>query len=223
MREAGIHYVSPELTDFYQFGVFDGNSMITVAKVYQARNIKLKGVYGFDSFSGMPDQNVEPHWQDAWKPGELNVSERLGVSEDQAVEFVRNKIQHNSSNYENLYLFKGFFSETLYDDMVKEFNMQPAGWVDCDADIYSSTLESMDFMCRNGLIVPGTVLYYDDWGGVPDHLWQTCSAGESRAHVEISEKYGLECTMLNQFGGAYPHVQRIYRVEKVNGTNEAND
>jgi hypothetical protein len=214
MRELAQRFISPDLRDFYQFGVFDGNSMVSVNNIYKSRNIKLDGVYGFDSFSGMPVQDYEPHWQDCWKPGELNVSERLNMTEDQAVEFVRNKIETNK-NYDRLHLFKGFFSETLYDGMVQEFNMQPAGWVDCDADIYSSTLESMDFMCRNKLIVPGTILYYDDWGGVPDHLWQNNAAGESRAHAEISKEYGMECEFITQIGSCYPHVQRIYRVTKI--------
>jgi hypothetical protein len=218
MRELATNYVCSDLTDFYQFGVFDGNSMVAVSNIYKSRGIKLRSVYGFDSFTGMPEQDFEPHWQDAWKPGELNVSQRLNLTENQAVEFVRNKIDTKSGNYDNLHLFKGFFCDTLHDDMVKEFDMRPAGWVDCDADIYSSTLESMDFMCRNGLIVPGTILYYDDWGGVPDHLWQNNAAGESRAHVEICKEYGMECSFITQIGSTYPHVQRIYRVDGINKT-----
>ena len=76
----------------------------------------------------------------------------------------------------------GFFSESLNKCPVEK--MKPASWVDIDVDLYSSTIEAMTFMMDNKLIIPGTLLYYDDWKGF--------SCGEGRAHQEISVKYGLK-------------------------------
>lgn len=41
--------------------------------------------------------------------------------------------------------------------------MAPAMLVDADADPYSSTVQSLGWMCDHRLLVRGTVIYYDDW------------------------------------------------------------
>ena len=63
--------------------------------------------------------------------------------------------------------------------------MKPALYVDIDADLYSSSLQALEWLFRMGLIVPGTVIGYDDWTfGGPQ--------GEQRAHREVMKRHGVK-------------------------------
>tara|TARA_B100000674_G_C37914556_1_gene950211 strand:- start:2 stop:301 length:300 start_codon:yes stop_codon:yes gene_type:complete len=42
--------------DYYEFGVFQGSSIISVALIFKTLGIKKK-LYGFDSFGGFPSYN----------------------------------------------------------------------------------------------------------------------------------------------------------------------
>ena len=62
--------------------------------------------------------------------------------------------------------------------------MAPALLVDADADLYSSTVQSLGWMCAHRLLVSGSVVYYDDWGAGGSH-------GQQRAHQEIASAYNI--------------------------------
>ena len=66
---------------------------------------------------------------------------------------------------------------------------------------------------ENNLIVPGTLIGYDDWGGTPG--FEEFKDGESRAHKEIVDEWGIKMTKLYQCGNAYPHVQTVWIVEDI--------
>ena len=59
---------------------------------------------------------------------------------------------------------------------------RPALYVDIDVDLYSSTYQALEWLAQFGLLVPGTIIGYDDWvtGG---------ENGEQRAHKDILEKF----------------------------------
>ena len=68
------------------------------------------------------------------------------------------------------------------------------GWVtrqfiDIDSDLYTSTKQALTWMFRNQLVVPGTLVGYDDWVATPPPLY---SKGESRAHAEIAQEFGVQ-------------------------------
>ena len=65
-------------------------------------------------------------------------------------------------------------------------------------------------MMDNDLIKVGTIVGYDDWGGTPD--FESFKYGESRAHKEICDEYGLEMEMVLQNGNQFPHVQTVWVV-----------
>ena len=73
---------------------------------------------------------------------------------------------------------------------------QPALYVDFDLDIYSPTKFAKHIRMENNLIVPGTIIGYDDWGGTPG--FEEMKDGESRAHREIIEEYGIGMQKLYQ-------------------------
>ena len=63
---------------------------------------------------------------------------------------------------------RGFFNESLVQPgLVRQLGKKIAKYVDVDVDLYSSALEVLTFMFESGLVVPGTVIGYDDWWSGP--------------------------------------------------------
>jgi Methyltransferase domain len=91
-------------------------------------------VHGFDSFEGLPED-----WNNRFQKGHFA----------QPIPAVR----------ENVELHTGLFSKTLA-GFVKE-NRQPVAFLHVDCDLYSSTKEV--FTGLGGLIVPGTVIVFDEY------------------------------------------------------------
>ena len=75
--------------------------------------------------------------------------------------------------------------------------------------IYNSTMDVLNFLFSHKLIGPGTLIGYDDWGDT--ELW---TAGESRAHKEIMEKYDVACAQLFSWGER-PLIRKLFVVVRV--------
>lgn len=211
IREAmTIHMSSGFMYDTaYQFGVYNGDSLIDIKNMFRRKQSPLKKIFGFDSFVGFPE-NSECE-DGSWATGTLNSCEHFGSSNiDECVKSVYDKIRPQLNEETKLELIPGFFSDVCNKELVEKHNMGPAGYIDIDCDLYSSTIDVLEFVVQNGILVPGTYIYYDDWGGTEG--WQDCLDGESRAHKEITEKYNITCVKLCQIGGTFPHVQRLFVV-----------
>ena len=92
-------------------------------------------------------------------------------------------------------LIGGYFNETCNAATLRSHKMQPALYVDMDADIYLSAMQSLGWMFENKLIVPGTFLRYDDWprlNATHGAAAGTNYYGQARAHYELSEKWDVE-------------------------------
>lgn len=203
------------LTDIYEFGVYTGESVHDIKNVVDNAGLRCKSFHCLDSFVGLPEERNEEVAQKGWEQGGFNASETLGVSTvDECIAKV-NGIVRKHANFQdcNLNWIPGFFSDSLNEFNRKKYSMGPALYVDIDADLYTSTLEALDFMFANKLIVPGTLIGYDDWGGTPG--WFICKDGESRAHKEICKKYNVTCDKICQFGSHFPHVQAMFIVRSV--------
>ena len=172
-----------EGTDFYTFGVYNGDSML-----YLMSNFTFRKSFGFDSFEGIPQEEVDPYNYKDWQKGFYDVRKYYKCNKEEAIQIVTKRLQDNHKNVE---IIPGYWNEILTDNLVADLDMKPAYIVDIDCDIYSSCLEALDFMFRNRLVVLGTLLYYDDWGGALINC-KEYEGGESRAHKEMCEKYGIE-------------------------------
>lgn len=171
--------------DIYQFGVYSGVSILNILEKYRKFNIK-SNVWGFDSFCGLPKEKNEKVAYKEWKEGEFSSCDYLDTDNPVfASNSIKNLIQEQFPEYP-IEMIVGFFCDSLKTCPVEK--MKPASWVDIDVDIYTSTIEAMTFMMDNNLIVPGTLLYYDDW--------KDEGFGEGRAHKEICNKYGLKVQLL---------------------------
>lgn len=187
----------------YQFGVFNGDSMYRLLELFAAANKPIKHMYGFDSFIGFP--KTDENYQDTWVEGGLNAVEHMQCNDiKHCMLTILDKLKP-VQELTSITLVPGFFSESL---IFPPQDIGPAALIDIDVDLYSSAKEVLNFVVRNGILQPGTLLWYDDWGGSP--RWKEDADGESLAHKEACAEYGLDCELLYQVGSEFPHVQRLY-------------
>lgn len=206
--------------DAYQFGVLDGDSMVELVSLFKRNRIELNSFNGFDVFTGMPKETAEPIFQDSWdpdiEPDTFNVIKRLNLNTPkECSEYVEKNVrcafEQNKSNTK-VNVFPGLVENTLQEN-IQKFEFKKAFYVDFDLDIYSPTKYAFKFLVENNLIVPGTIVGYDDWGGTPGY--ENYENGESRAHKEIVDEYGIKMTKLFQVGDSFPHVQNVWIVDEV--------
>lgn len=201
----------------YEFGVFSGDSMKEIASVLNKHKIEVHSFYGFDVFTGMPKETAEPIFQDSWdpdiEPDAFNALKRLNFgTTEECASHIQKEVENvftAKNNKTSTSIIAGLVEETL----VQQKDLKPAFYVDFDMDIYSPTKFVFKFLLENKLIVPGTFIGYDDWGGTPD--FATFGNGESRAHKEIVDEYGIRMQKLYEVGTEFPHVQNLWIVEEV--------
>ncbi len=204
--------------DVYQFGVFTGESMREIASILSRHKIQINSFYGFDVFTGMPKETAEPIAQPSWdpdiEPDTFNAVKQLNLdSVEECVIRLETEVKNifnKNNNKSNISIFPGLVQETIEKN---GDNFKPAFYVDFDMDIYSPTKYAFDYLVRNNLIVRGTLIGYDDWGGTPGY--KEMLDGESRAHREITQEYGIKMTKIFEMGNSFPHVQNVWIVEEV--------
>ena len=115
--------------------------------------------YGFDSFEGFPDDG-RVDWQKPFKVIAL------------------------PDTPDNVTLIKGYFSQTL-DPFLQE-TKGPVAFINVDCDIYSSTVDIFTSLERNGRLVPGVVVFFDELINYVDFMYN-----EALALFEMCERTGL--------------------------------
>jgi hypothetical protein len=207
-------YVRPsDLTDIYEFGVYTGTSMIDIGNVFADQGIPIRKFFGLDSFQGLP-HGMEDGDQTDWTEGNYSTQEHFdGYDIEEAMKLVEHHIRDRCRLNTLIQMIPGFYENSLTPEAILKYDMQPALYVDIDVDLYSSTITAVSFMIESSLIVPGTIIGYDDWGGTMG--WRLALNGESKAHKELCEKYNMKCEELFQRGNKYPHVQKAFIVTDI--------
>jgi hypothetical protein len=201
--------------DTYQFGVFNGGSMKEIAMILNKHKIEINSFYGFDVFTGMPKETAEPIFQDSWNPDifpdEFNVLKYMDFdTPEKCANHIQTEVANvftSRGNNSKVSVIPGLVEDTLPQLM----ELKKAFYVDFDLDIYSPTKYAFNYLMENDLIIPGTLIGYDDWGGTPG--FEEFKDGESRAHKEILDEWGISMTKLYQNGNSYPHVQTLWIVD----------
>lgn len=119
---------------YLEFGVYSGITINCIAKEKQNSII-----YGFDSFSGLPED-----WRIGFEKGT----------------FARKDIPEVESNVS---LIKGWFQETL-PEFVK-VHQEKCAFIHIDCDLYSSTKCVLDILKKR--IVKDTILVFDEYFNYP--------------------------------------------------------
>lgn len=166
----------------YEFGLFNGDSMRLLRRMRPFANAPT---FGFDSFQGLPSVQAGNGSMEKvlWKQGQFRADPRA-------------KLQAELGRSAPLTFVPGFYSESLSrPGLSEQLGMQVAKYVDIDVDLYSSTVQLLDFMFSRGLIKPGTVFGYDDFWSSACHRHAAADEhplqhGEGLAHAEAARKYG---------------------------------
>jgi hypothetical protein len=162
---------SEELGDYLEFGVYTGGTLTCMHRALDDLGLANVRLFGFDSFEGLPEA---ARTEGDWRPGMYKAS----------LEETTEKLNRAGIRWERTTLVKGWFSETLTDELVQEWGLTKASVVMIDCDIYSSTKAALDF-CAD-LIVDDTIIFFDDWGFVPTGDQQS---GEEAAFSEFLEAH----------------------------------
>ena len=185
----------PVFDDIYEFGVYTGGGLREWFR--QKMNTSRTRVFGFDSFQGMPDNDATDRAahinNPAWRAGGLNAAEQLHLA---SWSQLRDRIVTNIGyEAQRIRLIRGFYNESLVRrNLAQTHQMGPARLLDLDCDLASSTRQALQFMLREGLLRPGSFVYYDD---ASEKMWTSSKASEQTlAHREVSKEYGLTWQML---------------------------
>ncbi|MEM6374753.1 MAG: TylF/MycF/NovP-related O-methyltransferase [Pseudomonadota bacterium] len=187
----------------YCFGVAHGETVEGLASGYRDHDLPLPHFHLFDSFQGLPEEAEGVAIPVLWEKGAFAAPKTTLLGKLEALELPEDTWS----------IHEGWFSETLKSDLVADGTFKPAAYVDVDGDLYSSTFDCLDFLFKHRLIRPGTIIGYDDWGDTD--IW---TAGESRAHKEMLEKYGMTCAQLFSWGQR-PLIRKAFLVVSVGETS----
>jgi hypothetical protein len=181
---------------FLEFGVMNGDSMLDFFHSYKENKISQE-FFGFDSFYGLPTEILDTHNPIHWRQGKFSTG----------------GIINNNLIKPEITLINGWFSDTLNESTYKLFNNKKAGLVHIDCDIYSSTIECLEFLVKYDMFESGTILVYDDWASYTyigsDNEYIN---GEAKAHKEIMTKYNIQCELIAKPNYTEAHIVAIFKV-----------
>lgn len=163
-----------------EFGVFSGYTLRYFSNLYDHFNMD-KIFFGFDSFSGLPKEESDLNNPDYWNEGAFTGYSKVYIN--QLLPFVNVK--------------EGWFKDTLNDETLVEVKKHQIGLVHIDCDIYTSTMDVLEWLVKNDLLIEGMLIMYDDWGGHYKKGVGEYECGEGKAHKEICEKYRLEFELVS--------------------------
>ncbi|MDZ7693125.1 MAG: TylF/MycF/NovP-related O-methyltransferase [Balneolaceae bacterium] len=136
--------------DYLEFGVAHGTSLNCMYQVLNGRNYDHIRLFGFDSFEGLPalsDKDDSEVWSKGLFKSDIDVTKYY--------------LTQNGIDWERTFLIEGWFSYTLNESLKKEYNIEKAGIIMIDSDIYSSAKEALQF-CES-LIKDVVIIIFDDW------------------------------------------------------------
>lgn len=194
-------------THVYEFGVGNGDSLRLLSDTlepgvrnmssFRAHFLRSPGAprlvtrptrwFAFDSFRGLPPTKSSEHIRD-WGAGRYSHEPRPSLA--------RRWRRFEDRGGAPIDFVAGFYADSLDDGLVARLGLGPAMYVDIDCDLYESSAAALTFMLRHRLIVPGTVVGYDDWWVLPcgpgAEDVSPLQVGEGRAHAEAAARFDVE-------------------------------
>jgi predicted O-methyltransferase YrrM len=189
------------LGDYLEFGVYNGTSLTCMHKVLDELGYGGIRLFGFDSFEGLPDtamQDDDGHWY----PGQFYCD----------YETTRKVLSLENVDWNRTFLIKGWFGDTLTDDLIRNYNMTQASVIMIDCDMYLSAKEALDFCAP--LIQKEAVILFDDW--YSGNRLADRNLGEKRAFDEfLMENPAFNAKALN----SYTDNAKVFLITQSKSTN----
>jgi hypothetical protein len=203
IREAKANYTGR--FSILEFGVADGYAL--TKKLFATQYLGMADritVHGFDTFEGMPPTE-DPRDQDliasdGWVEGQFR-------SPFDAVE------EYCSKRYRNCRLHRGFFHDTLTDELLARFRAELPIliWIDCD--YYTSARSVFE---RLAPVIPsGCVVYFDEY----EFNYGSRFTGEARIVHEINTGQFGEGLQLVRDRDLSLNSDRVYRFINLGAAN----
>lgn len=180
-----------------EFGVGHGHAF--TKKLYATQYLKMADrimVHGFDSFEGMPESNHRSDQDiisgDSWAAGQFKGS----------YEALYEKCR---SRYRNFQIHRGYFEETITEDVLESLRtfLPILVWIDCDYYTSTKTVFERLIPC----IPSGCVIYFDEF----EFNYGSRFTGEARIVHEINQGVfgeGIEVVLDPQLSW---DSKRVYR------------
>jgi predicted O-methyltransferase YrrM len=173
------------LGDYLEFGVYNGTSLICMHRVLGELGFNNIRLFGFDSFEGLPKTAAKDD-EGTWYPGQFCCD----------YEFTKKVLNSENVDWNRTFLIKGWFSDTLNDDLIRNYNINKASVIMVDCDMYLSAKEALRF-CAS-LIQKEAVILFDDW--YSGNRLADRNLGEKRAFDEfLSENGCFKAEELNSY------------------------
>lgn len=187
------------LGDYFEFGVFSGQSMAAMHRVIQELGLERPRLFGFDSFEGLP-QSAKFEDNGYWQPGSFKMD----------LKSTRKYLTRQGIDWERVALVKGWFKDTLTPELVAKHQMVKASVIMVDCDLYSSAREAL-FFCAP-LIKDKAVILFDDWAG--GNL-AAQNLGEKKAFDEF---LAANPQLRAEDFGKYDAHSKVFKVSRVQPT-----
>jgi len=139
-----------EVGDYFEFGVFNGNSIGSMYLAREAMGLKSMRLFGFDAFQGLP-AGAEKEDAGVYKAGFYTCS----------FEQMQQCLLRRNINPNEITWVTGWYNETLNEETSKKLDLRKIGLVFIDCDTYSSSKTVLDFL--KSLITEPMIICFDDW------------------------------------------------------------
>jgi len=149
------HYLvrfRPRLGHVYCFGCAHRDTVTHLVSGFRNRGLRLPFMHFFDSFEGLPAEAAGLDRPPVWEVGAFSNPQSDFESILQGLDLAD----------DGYHIHPAWFRETLRPALVEDGTFQPAVYVDIDADLFVSMVDVLDFLLSPRLIVPGTLIGYDD-------------------------------------------------------------
>ena len=165
------NYGAESIGDYFEFGVCHGTSVICMYEALCKQNLDHVRLIGFDSFEGLPESAAVDD-DGNWCPG-------LFKSE---FEFTHSNLIKHNVDMDRVDLVKGFYSETLNNNIFNKYKIKKPSIIMIDCDMYLSAKEALTFIAP--LIQDRAFIFFDDWDAGQGQLAQK-NLGERKAFSEF--------------------------------------
>jgi O-methyltransferase len=187
---------APMAGDYLEFGVFNGTSLACMHSVVEELGLEGVRLFGFDSFEGLPE-TAGLESDGLWSAGQFQLD----------YEYTRKWLTRQGVDWTRVFLVKGWFKDTLTQELVDKYGVKRASVIMIDSDLYSSAQEALSFCAP--LVADRAAIFFDDWFPLADkHM------GERKAFDEFM---AANPELSAEDKGSYDETSKVFYLTRRRG------